>query len=156
MSGHFEQADKAMRSYLTNLQSIKSKNQSKAKVSTFYQVWNSPLQTINGKNIISDAINVCGGENIYADEKVIAPKINIESIIERDPQAIIASGMSNARPDWLDDWKQWNTLTAVQEDNLFFVDPDHIQRHTARILLGIKSICEQLDVARSKTEFKNG
>lgn len=150
LSGHVDQADQAMQSYLESLESITKENEAKPKVSTFYQVWNSPLQTINGKHIISDAINVCGGENIYADEKTIAPVINIESILERNPDAIIASGMSEARPDWLDDWKQWNTLKAVQEDNLFFVDPDHIQRHTARILLGIKAICTQLDLARSK------
>ncbi len=150
LSGHFEYADNAMREYLESLNSFTTRYQAKPRVTTFYQVWNSPLQTINGKHIISDAIKVCGGENIYASEKTIAPIINIESILERNPQAIIASGMSDARPDWLDDWQQWQSLDAVKHGNLFFVDPDHIQRHTVRILLGIESICAQLDQARAK------
>lgn len=150
LTGHAEQANKAMDEYLTSISEIKALYESKPKVRTFYQVWNQPLRTITGKHIISDAIRLCGGTNIYADEPSISPIINIESLLERDPQAIIASGMSEARPDWLDDWKKWPSLQSVKNDNLFFVNPNHIQRHTVRILLGIESICTQLDEARAK------
>ena len=119
-------------------------------VYTFYQVWNSPLRTINGGHIISDAIELCGGVNIYAGEPAIAPIINIESILTRNPEVILASGMSDSRPEWLDEWKKWPSLSAVKSDNLYFVDPDHIQRHTARILNGIHTICGQLQNARDK------
>lgn len=150
LSGHSKTAEAAAIQYLQQLQNIRLQNQQKSTVSAFYQVWNDPLQTINGQHIISNAMSLCGGKNIYADEATIAPVINIESILQRDPQAIIASGMSDARPEWLDDWKKWPSLTAVQKDNLFFVDPDHIQRHTIRILLGVKSICERFDLARQR------
>lgn len=136
--------------FAKKIQQLRKRYKGTAPVSAFYQVWNSPLHTINGNHIISDAIELCGGINIYADEVVVAPIINIESLVERDPAAIIASGMSSARPDWLDDWKKWSSLRAVKEDNLFFVNPDHIQRHTIRILLGIESICRQLDIARNR------
>lgn len=150
LTGNTKQANVAMDQYLEQLERIKHQHAHKAKISTFYQVWNKPLRTITGKHIISDAIRICGGTNIYANEKTVSPIINIESLLERDPQAIIASGMSDARPDWLDDWKKWPSLQSVKNDNLFFVNPDHIQRHTVRILLGIESICTQLDAARSK------
>jgi len=154
LAGRSEIAEAAAADYLSKVRQIKQLNQAKAKVSTFYQVWNDPLQTINGKHIISDAIALCSGQNIYAEEPVIAPVINIESILQRDPLAIIASGMSSARPEWLDDWKSWPSLTAVKNDNLFFVEPDHIQRHTVRILLGIESICSHLDMARQRANSK--
>lgn len=152
LTGHSKQADAAMDDYLKRLNNFKSQYAAKEKISTFYQVWNKPLRTITGKHIISDAIRACGGINIYANEKTVSPIINIESLLERNPQAIIASGMSDARPDWLDDWKAWPSLQAVTKENLFFVNPDHIQRHTVRILLGIESICTQLDQARTKNE----
>ena len=88
--------------------------------------------------------------NIYADEFAVAPIVNIESVITRDPEAIIASGMSAARPEWLDQWKQWDSMHAVQKNNLFYVNPDHIQRHTIRLLDGINRICAQLDLARAR------
>lgn len=150
LSGTEQHARHIADDYLRKLDIVRTKNKDKALISLFYQVWNQPLRTINGKHIISDAMSICGGTNIYADEIPIAPVINIESIIERDPEAIFASGMSSARPEWLDDWKEWPSLQAVQKDNLFFVDPDHIQRHTVRLLLAIEAICEQLELARSK------
>ena len=150
LAGTSDTANAVADHYLEELKRYKQHNKDKEPVGLFYQVWNSPLRTISGQHIISDAMRVCGGVNIYHDEIAVAPVINIESIIERDPEVIIASGMSSARPEWLDDWKKWQVLQAVKKDNLFFVHPDHIQRHTVRLLFGIKSICEQLDIARNR------
>lgn len=150
LSGHSEFANKTADEYLKKLAVIQQTQLKAHKVTAFYQVWNSPLQTINGNHIISAAIEICGGVNIYADEFTIAPIINIESILDKNPEAIIASGMSDSRPEWLDEWLQWPSLSAVQNNNLFFVDPDHIQRHTVRILLGVATICQQLDSVRTK------
>lgn len=150
LSGTSDVAEQAANKYLQQIEQMRLKMLGKPLVSTFYQVWNSPLRTINGSHIISDAIKLCGGVNIYADQSAIAPIINIESILERDPDVILASGMSNSRPEWLDEWKNWPSLSAVTSDNLYFVNPDHIQRHTVRILKGIDAICRQLQDARDK------
>jgi iron complex transport system substrate-binding protein len=116
--------------------------------SVLYQMWNAPLQTLNGEHLISDVITLCGGSNIFADATALAPKISLESVLARDPDAIIASGMGAARPEWLDTWKQYPSLRAVQTGSLFFIHPDHIQRPTARILRGAQTMCEQLDTLR--------
>ena len=113
-------------------------------VSVFYQVWNKPLQTLNGDHLISAVIELCGGRNAFADAVPLAPKINIESVLARNPQAIVASGMGQAKPEWLDEWRDYPSLAAVRNNALFFVPPDHIQRSTARILLGARSLCESL------------
>ena len=136
--------------YLDKISTIKNTYRNKSKVSSFYQVWNQPLQTINGKHIISAAMEVCGGTNIYAEELAVAPIINIESVLDKNPQAIVASGMANARPEWLDDWLQWQSLDAVKNDNLFYIPPDYIQRHTLRILFGIKEFCAHFDTVRNR------
>ena len=150
LSGHRDTAELVAKNYLQQLANIQNNYAQATKVSSFYQVWNSPLQTINGQHIISHAIEVCGGTNIYANEFAVAPVINIESILERNPMVIIASGISESRPEWLDDWRNWDSLDAVKRNNLFFVNPDHIQRHSLRLLQGIKTICSQLDKARGK------
>ncbi len=155
LSGTNGIAEVAAVRFLDQVNKLRSQFANKPIVKTFYQVWNSPLQTINGGHIISDAIKLCGGVNIYASESAIAPIVNIESILERDPEVIIASGMSHSRPEWLDEWDAWPSLTAVKSDNLYFVNPDHIQRHTARILNGIDEICKQFQEARSKRSISN-
>jgi len=150
LAGTSAVADMAASKYSEKIDNILSMKLDQNPVSTFYQVWNSPIRTINGKHIISNAIALCGGVNIYANESAIAPIINIESILERNPEVILASGMSDSKPEWLEEWKDWPALQAVTLDNLYFVDPDHIQRHTVRILEGIETICAQLQEAREK------
>lgn len=120
------------------------------KLSVLYQIWNEPLQTLNGDHLISQVIELCGGRNIFGDTKTLAPRINIESVLLRNPDVIVASGMSKARPEWLDDWRIYPSLDAIKNDALFFVDPDEIQRPTARVLLGAKNLCEQLNAVREK------
>ena len=117
-------------------------------LSVLYQVWHEPLQTLNGKHLISAVINLCGGHNVFADALSLAPKISIESVLERNPDVIVASGMDIARPEWLDLWLDYPSLTAVQNQALFFIHPDHIQRPTARLLLGAQALCRQLDSVR--------
>ena len=113
-------------------------------VSVFYQIWNEPLQTVNGEHLISQLMALCGGYNVFADAPSLAPKINIESVLARDPDAIVASGMDTARPEWLDDWRGYPSLSAVRSGALFFIPPDHVQRPTARVLLGARELCRQL------------
>ena len=121
----------------------------KSAVRVFYQVWDSPLITAGGNELINDMITLCGGQNIFADLSLIAPKVSIESVLVRNPQVIIASGMDIARPEWLDSWQNWPQLTAVSEGHLYFIPPDLVQRHTPRALLGATQMCEQIDRARS-------
>ena len=117
-------------------------------ISVLYQIWNDPLQTLNGDHLISQVIALCGGKNIFWDTKSLAPKISIESVLLRDPDVIVASGMNKARPEWLDDWHNYPSLQAVKNNALFYVDPDHIQRPTARVLLGARNLCEVLQSQR--------
>ena len=127
-------------------------------VRTFYQIWKQPLMTIGGKQIISDVVRLCGGENVFAALSTMAPTVTVEAVIAANPEAIIASGMggveANSRPEWLDDWKRWTSITAVARDNLFFVQPELIQRHTPRLLDGAERLCQHLETTRSRRPAK--
>lgn len=141
-------AETHAQAYEKKLRALRKQNQHKTPVSVLYQVWYEPLQTINDQHIISDVIKLCGGTNAFGTLPTLAPKLSTESVMVRDPEVIIASGMGEARPDWLDNWKAWPSLTAVKKQHLYFIPPDIIQRHTARILDGASLMCEHLDRAR--------
>jgi iron complex transport system substrate-binding protein len=148
LTGHSGTAQKNAKAYLQGLQSLTEQYQSRNPVTVLYQVWYEPLQTLNDDHIISDVIRLCGGRNAFGDALTLAPTINMEAVIARNPEVIIASGMGEARPDWLDNWKAWPSLRAVQKEHLYFIPPDLIQRHTPRILQGAQLMCEQLEKAR--------
>ncbi|MDQ5945298.1 MAG: iron complex transport system substrate-binding protein, partial [Pseudomonadota bacterium] len=48
------------------------------------------------------------------------------------------------------DWKKWTSIEAVKRDNLFFVPPELIQRHTPRLLEGAEILCTHLETVRGK------
>jgi iron complex transport system substrate-binding protein len=141
LTGQEEIGKAVARDYLDFLQAQKSINH---KTTVFYQIWNSPLQTVNGEHLITNVIELCGGHNIYSTESTLAPNVGIESVLEKDPQFIIASGVSQEAPPWLADWKQYPNLTAVKKGNLHHIPPDYLQRQTLRIQTGVTMMCEIL------------
>ncbi|OMG56265.1 cobalamin-binding protein [Azonexus hydrophilus] len=150
LAGTSAVADVEARRFRERLAALQAANASKPKVRTFYQIWKAPLMTVGGPQIISDAIRLCGGDNVFGHLKQMAPRISVEAVIEANPEAIVATGMGDAKPEWLHDWDKWKSLTAVKRDNLFHINPDIMQRHTPRILDGATKLCAHLDVARSR------
>ena len=88
-------------------------------------------------------------EDLAVGYDVIAPDLlgHGESAKPRGDYSLgaFASGMRDTRPHWLDDWQRYPTLPAVRDEALFFVNPDYLERPTARVLHGAQSLCEQLD-----------
>ena len=140
---------KVIYDFRQRLEALDSKYRHRSPVTIFYQVWDRPLITAGGNELINDIIRLCGGRNVFANIGRVAPKVSREAVLKRNPEVIIASGMDIERPEWLDDWLRWPSLKAVANKNLFFVPPDLLQRHTPRALLGAAQICDQLDQARN-------
>jgi len=148
LAGSTDQANAAAGQFRQRLATLQAANAGKPKVRVFYQIWKAPLMTVGEPQIISDAIRLCGGDNIFGQLKQMAPTVSIEAVLAADPEAIIATGMGEASPEWLRDWDKWPRLTAVKRGNLFHINPDIMQRHTPRILDGTERLCAHLDSAR--------
>jgi iron complex transport system substrate-binding protein len=86
----------------------------------------------------------------------MSPTVSVETVLQADPEAIVATGMGDARPEWLNDWNKWTRMTAVKRGNLFHINPDIMQRHTPRILDGTEQLCADLDIARSRRPAGDG
>jgi iron complex transport system substrate-binding protein len=140
----------AARAFEQRLAELRARHAQAAPVSVFYEIWNQPLMTIGGAHLISAAIGVCGGRNVFAALTQSAANVELEAVLRADPQAIVASGMDTARPEWLDHWRRWPQLKAVKHGNLFFVPPDLLQRHTPRLLDGVEQLCAALEIARQR------
>jgi iron complex transport system substrate-binding protein len=149
LSGHLETGSQAAEQFLSTYRELHRRNQDRSIVRVFYQVWNQPLITMNGKHVISDVIRLCGGENVFEDAIPLAPRISVESVLRLDPDVIVASGMAQARPEWLDMWTAWPSIKAVRNNHLYYIPPDLLQRHTPRLLDGAKTLCKQLDKVRN-------
>ncbi len=144
LSGQEDLAQKQAQAFLDHLQTLKHRYQNSKTVTVFYQIWDDPLQTLNGTHITSNLIELCGGINIFAEASSIAPVVSKEAIFELDPDVILASGVRDERPRWLDDWLAYPQLKAVKNKRLLLISADLSQRHTLRILDGAQQICSML------------
>ncbi len=150
LTGNDDEGRLASEKYLAELQRLQNTYQKNAPVSVYYQIWKQPLMTLNGEHLISDVIRLCGGRNVFAEAATLVSRISVESALRPAPEVIVASGMGEERPEWLDDWLAWPNLPAVKNQQLYFIPPDWLQRHTPRILLGAQQMGERLQLARQQ------
>lgn len=150
LTGREATAHQAAERFLQRLDELRRANAGRPTVSVFYQIWHTPLMTVGGAQIISRAIELCGGKNVFGDLRLLAPRISEEAVVDRNAEAFVAGGMGEIRRDWLEMWRRWPSLTAVKRDNLFFVPADLMQRHTPRLLDGTAQLCAHLDTARAR------
>jgi len=148
LTGNDEVAEAAAQTFLRRLSQLRETYSTRQEISVYYQIWDEPLLTLNGDHLISDVVRLCGARNVFADSLALVSRISVESVVRADPQVIIASGMDKARPQWLDKWREWTSMTAVKNKQLYFVPPDLLQRHTPRIIEGASLMCEKLQLAR--------
>ena len=121
---------------------------SRPPVRMFYQVWDKPLYTLSGGSIVTDAMRVCGGVNIFADLKVTAPVVSIEGVLQADPEAIFGTAEKDYGGVTL--WKQYTTMKAVRNGNLFTLDGELLNRAGPRMVDGTRAMCEMLEQARQR------
>jgi iron complex transport system substrate-binding protein len=142
------QADHVAKHLRSGIAELKHHYAGHKAITGFYQIWNQPIYTINGRHIISHVMGLCGIHNIFADAPILAPVVSKEAVLAKNPQMIISGGSPEVRSQNLAIWQSWSQLTAVRAHNLFYIDADLMQRDTPRILEGARILCHQADIAR--------
>ena len=119
----------------------------------FYQVSRRPLYTINGEHFVSELIAACGGRNIFDDLVELAPTIDVEAIVARDPEVMLAS--DEAGVDAFAEWQRWPNMAANRYGNFFLMPADEIGRATPRLLIAGEAVCAALTGARQQRAAVN-
>jgi len=132
------------------LNSLKTQYASKRAVSVFYQISERPLMTLGGRQFVSDAIELCGGRNVFADSPVMAPQVNIEAVLAADPEAIITASASPSDRSWQALWRRFPGMRAVRAGNLYAVPMNEMHRHGPRAIGATALLCRDIDEARLK------
>ncbi len=138
LTGHEKKAEAVSALFLKKNELLIKKYAGQKTFSVYYEVWSQPFITITKQSWINDAIEICGGKNIFADLKGVSPEINVEAVLYANPDVIISS---EKKQDWKDFWKKWPELKAVQQNHLHAVDADLLERATPRVLEGMQEMC---------------
>jgi iron complex transport system substrate-binding protein len=119
-------------------------------VPVFYQAWDNPVYTLNGDQIASDAIRLCGGRNVFGALKTIAPQVSVEAVLQLDPEVIVGGKLYTPQDRGLSIWQPYKGMTAVKRKNLFTLDEELLTRPGPRIVDGAATLCTRLEEARAR------
>lgn len=130
------------------LVSLKRKYQDVPRLGFFYQIWDQPLMTLNGEQFISQALNLCGADNVFHGLPQLAPQINLEQVVHHNPDLLFLGGHSQANTHWKQTWLKIPNLKAVQNGHIYSIDPDLYHRPTERMIRALPQLCSQIHTIR--------
>jgi iron complex transport system substrate-binding protein len=150
LTGYEATARQSVESYRSELDALAASFEGREDISVFYQVSGRPLFTINGEHYVSELITLCGGSNVFADLTDLAPSIDVESVVERDPEVMMAS--TDAGDDAFAEWNRWPGIAANRNRNHFLMPADAIGRATPRLVQAAHAVCTALEEARTRRD----
>jgi len=152
LTGMERHAESMATAFERSLDEIRSAVVDKLPVTVFYQVSAQPLFTISSRHVIGEAIELCGGQNLFGELTELSPSISPESVIDAAPEVIIAGRLTatTSAVDPLSVWRRWTSIPAVRDGNLFFVDANLMTRPSVRIHDGVRELCERIATARKR------
>jgi iron complex transport system substrate-binding protein len=115
-----------------------------ARPSVLLQVWNRPIYTVGGKHLMSDALALCGARNVFADLPEAGPIVDMESIIGRDPDIIIAAAPTGEGAAWVADWMQLRSLSAVRNRRVVAFEDQALSRLGPSVIGATENLCRTL------------
>ena len=137
--------------FSAKVESLRRQYAARPTVRVFYQVWASPLMTLSGRHVISEAIRLCGGRNVFDGLVPVAPQVSVEAVLAADPQLIVTAEPGGSASQALATWQRFPTLAATRHRQFVTLDADRINRHGPRLADEIALLCAAIERTRAVT-----
>ena len=112
--------------------------------SVLLQVWDRPIYTVGGHQLMSDALQICGARNLFADLPEAGPVVDIEAVIARNPDIIIAAAAPGQGAAWLANWRRFGSLKAVREHHLLVFEDQALTRLGPSVIDATEGLCRTI------------
>ncbi len=115
------------------------------RVRVYYEVYSDPLMSVGGDTVIHELLEAAGGINIFEDMEAAYPQVSSEVIVDRDPEVIVFPdyhGTEEFPVREILERSGWGSVSAVQDDRVYGVDPDKISRSGPRIAEVVEELAE--------------
>jgi iron complex transport system substrate-binding protein len=141
-------AGPATRRFEGALAALRARNAGKRRVRTFLEISHRPLMTIGGRHFMTEALEVCGATNVFADLGEPAPHVSWEELFARDPDAVVGTGPPEGEAAFRREWAERPGLRAVREGRLAYVGERALGRPSPAVVEGIEALCAAVDRVR--------
>jgi iron complex transport system substrate-binding protein len=145
LAGTEQAAEKAAAALTARLAALERRYAERPRLSVLLQVWDRPIYTVGGGQLMSDALQLCGADNIFGDLRELGPAVEIEAVIARDPEMIIAVGPPESAREWLAAWKRFRSMRAVRAGRLVAFDDGRLSRLGPGVVDATESLCAVID-----------
>lgn len=136
------QARAAAAALRERLQQLRRTHAQQPRLRVFVHAGQDPLYTLNGEHILSDALDTCGADNVFAHLPVPAPMVGVESVLQARPDLIVAGRSTSGFPDVRAYWSRFaNALPAARAGNIVLVDEDLLYRPGPRLIEATHQLC---------------
>ncbi len=129
---------------------LRAQYSKRAPITALLETWNQPLYTVGGQQLMSDALSVCGAVNVFGDLPQLSPAVQAEAVLTRNPDLIIAAAPPGQGAQWLQVWRRFPSLQAVQSGNLLDFDDQALSRLGPSVLDATANLCARIDAARAR------
>ena len=108
----------------------------------FLEISARPLITVGAGSFHDQMIALAGGKNLAGDISARYPQYSLEEVVKRAPDLILISTMdrSGQFEQHKARWMQWDSIPAVANNRICFIDSDLIDRASPRIVEGLEEI----------------
>jgi iron complex transport system substrate-binding protein len=95
--------------------------------------------------LVSELLDVAGGESVTADQSQDYPRMSLEAAIARSPEIIVlASHNSQQGAMAREQWEQFSRLPAVKAGRLYTADGNLMHRYGPRVVDGLEWLARHL------------
>jgi iron complex transport system substrate-binding protein len=143
------EANALVNDIINRIDTVTNKVGNAAKPKVYYEVYyeSTSSWTIGSKAWQNELIEKAGGTNLFEDQQEDYYQYNVEALIDRNPDVIVlpASGMGTGELESLNAVKVrpgWDTTNAVQNDRLYQIDSNIIERAGPRVADAIEQLAE--------------
>ncbi len=146
LAGSAEVAEAHARQFENEVADLHKRYARERRVAVFLEIWHRPLLSVNGRHLISDALRLCGGHNVFAAAKTLTPLVSREQILDARPEAIVTGGFGS---EALQAWQGLESVPAVRNRRIYAIDPDWLHAQGPHVLQGVRALCGRLELARN-------
>jgi iron complex transport system substrate-binding protein len=148
LAGTREEAERAAHGIELRLADLARQYRSDSHPTVFLQVWNHPIYTVGGTHLMSDALKLCGARNVFGDLEALGPVVDIEAVVARNPDIILAAAPPGAGPEWIAAWKRFPSVRAVHNNNVLAFEDQRLTRLGPSVIDATEALCKLLSTAR--------
>lgn len=91
------------------------------------------IHLVHARNV-ADGVSSCDATDCY-------PSFSVETIVQTNPRVIVlADGAYGVSPDSVKARSGWSTISAVQNNRIYVINPDLLSRFGPRVVIGVQAL----------------